>query len=108
MREIVDGHGDHEIRLNHLLSDDLKNTHSAGCQTPGPWLCVCVGAGVGHMLVYEAAPDSIYKKNENQNERLRGPSAKTAAVSVRVNTHIYKHTYPSEWSSTIVACYMRG
>lgn len=62
MRAIVDGHGDHEIRLNHLLSDDLKNTHSAGCQTPGPWLCVCVGAGVGHMLVYEAAPDSIYKK----------------------------------------------
>lgn len=25
-------------------------------------MCVCVGAGVGHMLVYEAAPDSIYKK----------------------------------------------
>lgn len=36
MEEIVEGHGDHEIRLNHLLSDDLKNTHSAGCQTPGP------------------------------------------------------------------------
>lgn len=30
------GHGDQEIRLNHLLSDDLKNTHSAGCQTLGP------------------------------------------------------------------------
>lgn len=30
------GHGDQEIRPNRLLSDDLKNTHSAGCQTLGP------------------------------------------------------------------------
>lgn len=36
MREIVKGQGDREIRLNHLLSDDLKNTLSAGCQTLGP------------------------------------------------------------------------
>lgn len=36
MKEIVEGQRDQEIRLNHLLSDDLKNTHSAGCQTLGP------------------------------------------------------------------------
>lgn len=36
MRVIVKGQGDWEIRLNHLLSGDLKNTHSAGHQTLGP------------------------------------------------------------------------
>lgn len=42
MSEIVKGHGNQEIRLKHLLSDDLKNTHISWMPNPRGRGGVCV------------------------------------------------------------------
>lgn len=71
IREIVEGHRDQEIRLNHLLSDDLKKHTLSWLPNPGALtMSVSVCVGVFHLASKLLGTTNLaaFSKNK-QNEK---------------------------------------